>query len=217
MSLWTIVPVKPLNRAKSRLAEVLTPDQRYQFATMMLRHVLSVATQTSQITGTLVISRDTKALAIARDLGAKTIQESNTSDLNLALTRATEVVRVWGASATLILPADLPFITVDDLATISDMGRDLDTIVIATDRELEGTNALLMRPIGLIPYQYGENSYQLHIDAARQTGAKIQYFSSETVNLDVDVPEDLEEYNQIVAERQIDSLSPFFPDIVQPE
>ena len=213
MSLWAIVPVKPLNRAKSRLAEVLTPEQRYQFAATMLRHVLSVVTGVSQVTGTLVISRDTKALSIARDIGAKTIQESNTSDLNLALTRATEVVRAWGANAVLILPADLPFITHEDIESIADMGQEHHAIVISTDHELEGTNALLVRPAGLIPYMYGENSYDLHIQAAQQSGAQIKYFSSETMMLDIDIPEDLEKYNQIVDKGHLDLLPPFLPDI----
>jgi guanylyl transferase CofC like protein len=32
MSLWAIIPIKPLNRAKTRLSEVLSPEQRYEFA-----------------------------------------------------------------------------------------------------------------------------------------------------------------------------------------
>ena len=75
MSLWTIIPVKPLESAKSRLAPALLPQQRFALAQAMFRHVVSVATSIQQVTGVLVISRDTKALAIAREFGAKTLQE----------------------------------------------------------------------------------------------------------------------------------------------
>jgi len=93
MSLWVIIPVKPLKNAKSRLSPVLLPDQRFDLAQAMLRHVLSVTTTVQQVTGVLVISRDTKALAIAREFGAKTLQEGAMSNLNPALMLATMVVK----------------------------------------------------------------------------------------------------------------------------
>src|SRR5688572_15320505 len=132
MSLWVIIPAKPLNRAKSRLAEVLSPEQRSRFAEMLFRRILTVVKSVPQVTGTLVISRDTKALSIARELGAKTLQESNPSDLNPALERATEVVRVWGGDAVLVLPADLPFISKEDIEAIAEMGRFGTKVVLAT-------------------------------------------------------------------------------------
>ena len=42
MSLWAIIPVKPLQHAKSRLSPVLSPEQRFDLAQAMLRHVLTV-------------------------------------------------------------------------------------------------------------------------------------------------------------------------------
>jgi 2-phospho-L-lactate/phosphoenolpyruvate guanylyltransferase len=211
-SLWAIVPIKPLYRAKSRLAEVLSPEQRYQFAETMLRHILTVLRNVPQITGTLVISRDTKALAIARDLGAKTIQESNPSDLNPALARATEVARVWGAGAVLILPADLPFITAEDVEHIADLGINAMSVVIAPDRAEDGTNAMLVRPAGLIPYSYGQKSYERHVLAAEAAAADVKIYESDTLSLDIDIPADLDEYNRLVADGYSDMLPLFLPD-----
>jgi 2-phospho-L-lactate/phosphoenolpyruvate guanylyltransferase len=211
-SLWAVVPIKPLYRAKSRLAEVLSPEQRYQFAETMLRHLLTVLGKVPQITGTLVISRDTKALAIARDLGAKTIQESNPSDLNPALARATEVARVWGAGAVLILPADLPFITAEDVENLADLGVNAMSVVIAPDRAEDGTNAMLVRPAGLIPYSYGVASYERHVLAAKAAGADVKIYESDTLSLDIDIPSDLDEYNRLVADGYSDLLPLFLPD-----
>lgn len=214
-SLWAIIPVKPLNRAKSRLAEVLSPEQRYQFAETMLRHILTILQKVPQISGTIVISRDTKALAIARDFGAKTIQESNPSDLNPALSRATEVARVWGAGAVLVLPADLPFITSDDVENIAELGVNALTVVLTPDREEDGTNAMLIRPAGLIPFSYGQKSYERHVIAAKLAGADVKVYESDTVSLDIDVPSDLAEYNRLVMDGQSDAMLPLFlPDIV---
>lgn len=213
MSLWVIIPVKPLNRAKSRLAEVLSPEQRYEFAAMLLRRTLTIVSEVPQVTGSLVVSRDPKALAIARELGAKTVQEGSAGELNMALTRATEVVRVWGGSAVLILPADLPFVSAEDISAIAELGRLGKTVVIATDYEENGTNAMLVRPAGLIPYAYGDKSYEYHTIAAKLAEAKLKIYESERIKLDIDVPTDLEEYNRRIAQIHDDLLFPFAPDM----
>ncbi|GAB5490002.1 MAG: 2-phospho-L-lactate guanylyltransferase [Phototrophicaceae bacterium] len=214
MKLWAIIPVKPLNRAKSRLADVLDSEARAQFAEMMLRRMLKVLQDVPQITGTLVISRDQRALSIARDLGAKTVQESSPSDLNPALTRATEVVRLWGGDAVLILPADLPFITKDDISQIAEEGRYGSTVVIATDEDKDGTNAMLVQPLGIIPYAYGAESYERHVISAKLVGAEVKIYESPTIGLDIDVPADLDKFNERLAENQIEFLTPFLPDMM---
>src|SRR5262245_49840974 len=155
MSVWAIIPVKPLRVAKSRLSEVLSPEDRQRFAESMLRHVLSVVSNVPQVSGTLVISRDNKALSIAREYGAHTVQESGNPELNVALMRATQVIASWRSSAVLVLPADLPLIAPEDVAGIIALGEHSPSIVIATDRNQDGTNALFLRPHGLIHYAYG--------------------------------------------------------------
>lgn len=211
MSLWAIIPVKPLKNAKSRLSPVLTPDQRYEFAQAMFRHVLSVVTTVSYITGVVVISRDTKALSIAREMGAKTIQEGMVSDLNPALLRATAVVRSWRADGVLILPADLPFINVDDIkAMVRLSNQDIPSIVIATDDEGDGTNALLVRPPGVIEYSYGRGSFQQHIENAHKARANVISYYSDRLALDIDVPEDLQTYHKILTQGRFGHL-PIFP------
>ncbi len=215
MSVWVIVPVKPLKRAKSRLSSVLSAEQRFEFAEAMYRQVLSVVLQAQSVAGVLVISRDTKALSIARDMGVKTIQESSPSDLNPALHRATQMAKLWRADATLILPVDLPFLTVNDVDQMVGMGRGEDPcIVIATDREKDGTNAMLIRPPDLIGFQYGDGSFIRHVSAAREQKAKVYIYASDTISLDIDVVADLNTYNEIVLSGQYgQSLAPFLPKL----
>jgi 2-phospho-L-lactate guanylyltransferase len=198
MSVWVAIPVKPLRLAKSRLAEALTPDERYAFAEAMLRHVLSVVQSAPQVTGTVVISRDNLALSLAREYGAKTIQESGTPELNAALMRATTVIASWRSDAVLVLPADLPLIAQEDVNQIIEKGQQPNTIVIATDYHQNGTNALFIRPPGLIDYAYGEGSYRRHIDMAQTVGADVKHYESERLLQDIDLPEDIENYRRMV-------------------
>jgi len=200
MSTWVIIPVKPLNRAKSRLATVLTPEQRQQFAESMFRHVLDTVRQVPQVIGTLVISRDSKALSIARDYDAKTVQETGTPELNSALTRATQVVATWGVGSVLVLPADLPLVKAEDIVNILMMGRGMPSVVLATDQNQDGTNALFMRPPGVIPYAYGPGSYSRHLELARDAGIEAKTYFSERLALDIDITEDLDSYKRMAGQ-----------------
>jgi 2-phospho-L-lactate guanylyltransferase len=199
MSIWAVIPIKPLRLAKSRLAPILSPQQRQSLAEAMLRHVLKVVQSATQVTGTLVISRDNHALSIAREYGAKTIQESGAPELNIALMRATSLVASWRSDAMLILPADLPLITADDISRIIELGlQDPNSVVISTDRDKNGTNALFVRPPGLIQYAYGEGSYQRHAVLARDAGAVVNVYESDRLWQDIDYPEDFENYARML-------------------
>lgn len=213
MTIWAIIPVKPLRLAKSRLADVLKPEDRQRFAEAMLRHVLGVLQNVPQVTGTLVISRDNQALAVAREYGARTVQESGAPELNAALMRATSIIASWRSDAVLVLPADLPLITPQDVIGIINMaGFDERSVVIATDRNKDGTNALFIRPPGLIEYAYGEGSYQRHAVSARDAGAVVNIYESERLLQDIDLPEDFDNYHRMIQRGQYDDpLSDFLP------
>jgi 2-phospho-L-lactate guanylyltransferase len=215
MNTWVIIPVKPLKRAKSRLADALTAEQRHEFAALMYRQVLAVAQAAQGIAGILVISRDTQALAIARDAGVKTIQESSPSELNPALHRAMGVAKLWRAESTLILPADLPFLTVTDLEAILALGRDLqEGMVIATDKDRDGTNAMLVKPPDVIAFEYGDGSFSRHMASAQAVGVEVREYASETIALDIDTVDDLHAYNRMVLSGAYgQALHPFLPNI----
>jgi 2-phospho-L-lactate/phosphoenolpyruvate guanylyltransferase len=212
MSVWVIIPVKPLQQAKSRLSGVITPEQRLQFAEALLRRTLEVVRDVPQVAGALVVSRDPKVLAIAREYKAYTVLESGAPELNAALMRATQVIVGWRGNAVLILPADLPLLSREDVIGITEMGREERTVVIATDRHEDGTNALLARPPGMFAYAYGPGSYRRHASLARQAGAQVKLFHSTNLLLDIDLPEDLEKYQQLTEDGNHASLKSLIPD-----
>jgi 2-phospho-L-lactate guanylyltransferase len=212
MNTWAIIPVKPLLRAKSRLADVLSAEHRAALAEAMLRQVLSVVGEVGELSG-VVISRDPQVLSIARDHRFRTVHESANSDLNPALSRATEVIKVWRGERVLILPADLPFVTADDLRTMLIMGKEARSVVIAPNHLGDGTNAMLVNPPALFPYAYGEGSLQRHSDLARAAGATVRLYHSDTISLDIDVPDDLIPYTERIASGRTNAhLKPVLPD-----
>jgi 2-phospho-L-lactate guanylyltransferase len=191
MNIWAIVPVKPFNRAKSRLADALQPEQRELLAMRLLERTVRMLVPLSRIQGVLVISRDTKALSMVREWGAQTVQESGAPELNNALYRATHAVRTWGGEAVLVVPADLPLLMPAEIEEVVKLGRYHNTVVIAPDRHEHGTNLLLVRPPGLIPYSFGEDSFATHQRLAKEVGATVHIYRSNQVALDLDTPADL--------------------------
>jgi 2-phospho-L-lactate guanylyltransferase len=192
MTFWAIVPVKPLQRGKSRLAEVLTQEERLDLNRRLLAHTMDTLTAIPDIEHVLVISRDQAALALAREYGARTVQEHGAPQLNIALTRATIVARTYATRGVLILPADLPLITPEDIQTLLARAVDPPVVVISPDRRRQGTNALLVCPAGVIEYAFGPGSFQRHCDRARQAGAHLEICELPSLALDMDLPEDLE-------------------------
>ena len=192
MTLWAIVPVKPLRRGKSRLAGALSEDERTELNQMLLENTLKTLSNLKEVEEVLVISRDPHALTIARNYGARTVRENGQPELNTALKRATVVAQVYATRGVLVLPADLPLVSRDDILTLIGRAGDPPVVVIAPDRHGNGTNALLISPAGLIEYDFGENSFQRHCQRAKDAGARLEIVDLPTLGLDLDLPEDLE-------------------------
>jgi 2-phospho-L-lactate guanylyltransferase len=192
MTLWAIIPVKPLRRGKSRLAGTLSEDEREQLNQSLLEHTLDTLTNLKEIEQVLVVSRDPHALTIARNHGARTVQEDGQPHLNMALQRATVVAKVYATRGVLVLPADLPLLSREDVLALLDKASQPPVVVIAPDRHRKGTNALLMSPAGLIEYDFGDDSFQRHCERARRAGARLEVVELPSLGLDLDLPEDLE-------------------------
>lgn len=192
MTLWAIVPVKPLRRGKSRLAGTLSEDERTELNRRLLEHTLSTLSNLRELEEVLVISRDPQALTVARNCGARTVRENGQPELNTALKRATVIAQVYATRGVLVLPADLPLISREDVLTLIDRASDPPVVVIAPDRHGKGTNALLISPSGLIEYDFGENSFQRHCERVQRSGARLEIVNLPSLSLDLDLPEDLE-------------------------
>ena len=196
MSLWAIIPVKPLRRGKSRLAGVLSDDDRELLNLSLIGHTLQVVNQVKSIDHILVVSSDTAVLALARDQGARTVMEDGKPGLNTALQRATMVAQMYSAQGVIILPSDLPLLVPEDLEEMIKQAANPPVVVIAPDRRNEGTNALLINPIGLISYQFGEDSFNKHSSQAKKFNLDLKVVKTESLGLDLDFPEDLEFFQQ---------------------
>ena len=197
MSLWAIVPVKPLRRGKSILSSVLSEDERTLLNYSMLDNTLKALKTVPEIAQVLVVSRDPAALALARDHGGRTVQEDGNPGLNTALQRATVVAKLYSARGVLIIPADLPLITGREIAQLINRSTNSPELIIAPDRRGNSTNALLISPADLFDIRFGPGSFVYNIQQARKLGCRVDVCQIEAFSLDIDLPEDLDLLRQI--------------------
>lgn len=192
MTLWAIVPVKPLRRGKSRLSKILSEDERTLLNKNLLINTLRILSKVKRIDSIMVVSRDPAALALAREFGARTVLEDGSPELNTALRRAAMVANSYHANEILIIPADLPLLTDSEIEEVLKQSGNPPEVIICPDRRKDGTNMLYINPAGLIQFNYGVGSFEKHLEQAKNIEARLRIFESPTLGLDLDLPEDLE-------------------------
>ena len=194
--LFAVIPVKPLRRAKSRLARALKANQRAALARSLLARTLDILSSVERIDRVAVISSDLTGHDLARAKHAIPLVEAD-SGLNAAVAQACEWVSAQGISTALIVPSDLPLLTRFDIESMIDLATDSACLVIAPDRHDEGTNAMLLRPPHAIHPAFGLSSFEAHRRRAAEQGLRVHVYRSQTVALDLDVPDDLARYNEL--------------------
>jgi 2-phospho-L-lactate guanylyltransferase len=190
VSIWAIVPVRPFAEGKSRLAALLSRDERARLNAVFFRHTLAIAMQAVGRGSTLVVSSSESLLEMAAAQGARTLMEEPPHELNAALTQAARWAMAEGATALLSVSCDLPFLTAADLRDMLDGAAGAD-LVIASDRLGTGTNAMLVRPPLGLPYRYGSGSFAAHLAAAHAAGLATRIICRPGLAFDIDTPDDL--------------------------
>ncbi len=196
-----IIPVRGLERAKTRLGEALDPEERRALVERLLRRTVGAAIATPGVRAVAVVSPDPEALAVAADAGAVTLPQGG-GGLNEGLADGRTWAREMGATALIVIPADLPAIGPRELALVLDAAHSrlaagrargapvTRLVALVPDRGGVGTNLLLLAPPGAIPFRFGPASRGAHAAAAARAGAAYLELDS-PLALDLDTPDDL--------------------------
>jgi 2-phospho-L-lactate guanylyltransferase len=186
-----LVPVKALRQSKSRLRLVLSDGQRQALVMAMLEDVLRLLAGVPAIAATAVVSPDAEVLAFARRLGAQPIGEPpQPRGLNAALAFASDALRAQGAAGLLVLPVDVPLATAADIEAVLASLDGNPSVVLCPSRS-GGTNALALRPPGIIPFRFGHRSAAAHRREATARGLPLSVLPLPSLALDIDRPADL--------------------------
>ncbi len=198
MTTWAIIPVKYLRDSKQRLAHLMSDDERAALIAEFLDKLLATLQQVDDIDRVLVVTSDPAVDALAHRHEAAVLREAEPAGLNAAVERGVAAAEQGGATAVLILPADLPFARVSD---IQQMVRPLATrgdeslAALCSDEVGDGTNALLLAPPGDFTFHYGPGSFGHHVAEATRRGRACHIIHAPGLRFDLDTESDWLVYN----------------------
>jgi 2-phospho-L-lactate guanylyltransferase len=122
-----------------------------------------------------------------------------------AVEDATRICLDRGAAYTLVLPADIPLVSPEDIENIFSAAEHSAT-VLAPSASGRGTNAVLRRPADLFPLRFGNDSFLPHLAVARATGQPVQVLHLPRVGLDVDEPTDVSDLLRVPGQTRAQEL-----------
>lgn len=192
--LWAVVPVKPFDRTKGRLAPLLSRAERETLAAAMLSDVLAALARTKSLAGVLVVTGDSKAAEIARKAGAKIIHDAENAGTSAAVAKAARHLADTGRDGMLVVPADVPEMTTADVDAILAAHRVAPAVTIVPASVDGGTNALACSPPDAIRFCFGDDSFRLHRIAAKSGGIEAAVLKLTRLEQDIDRPDDLAEF-----------------------
>jgi 2-phospho-L-lactate guanylyltransferase len=178
--LAVVVPVKPFERAKQRLANTLSDEERATLARALATRVVAAAGASE----CFVVCNDDAVAAWAVSLGATALQ-SSVPGLNTNVGAAVHHLGQTGFDHVVIAHGDLPLAhDLDSLAVEA-------TVTLVPDRHGDGTNVLAVPTRAGFWFRYGPRSFHRHVEEARRVGLPVEIAHDELLALDVDTAADL--------------------------
>ncbi|NOZ82593.1 MAG: 2-phospho-L-lactate guanylyltransferase [Euryarchaeota archaeon] len=186
--LCAVVPVNELRRAKSRLAGMLSPQERERLVLAMLEDVLS-ALRNSGVLPVLVSPEDLRGRVEGE---FEMLVERQSGGLRQAVRLGNEHAVELGAKATLFLPADVPLLRRRHVREMLRMGRRYRVVVAPSLKG--GISALLRSPPEVIPEVFSDRTFAEVRRVAAELGVELGVYDSFYLALDIDTPEDVREF-----------------------
>lgn len=159
-------------------------------ASQLLQRVLMV---TREVTDDVVVISPSRSLReIVEPSGARLAVQRGMG-LNRGLEQARFDALVDDVETLVILHGDLPNLRATDVeALLSALPPgDQPGVAIAPDRAGTGTNALVLRPPGVISFRFGTGSFAAHTNEVAQAGLPLVAVNRAGLAFDLDTPEDL--------------------------
>ncbi|WP_205614106.1 2-phospho-L-lactate guanylyltransferase [Streptomyces dangxiongensis] len=186
---WTLViPLKPLTRAKSRLADTADDGVRPGLALAFAQDTVAAALACPAVADVAVVTDDALAGRELAALGARIVPDAPDSGLNAALAHGAAVVREGlPGTAVAALNADLPTLRPPELSRVLESAAEFPRAFLA-DAAALGTTLLAAAPGRELRPAFGVDSRSRH----RASGAtELVLTGVDSVRQDVDTGADL--------------------------
>ncbi|MEQ9690982.1 MAG: 2-phospho-L-lactate guanylyltransferase [Bauldia litoralis] len=188
---WCVVPIKRREAAKQRLASLLGPVERADLAEAMVRDVLAALSAVRGLSGVMLVTGDDGFAALGQHHGFRVLADPTDDGTTAAVARAAATLVGERAASMLVLHADLPLATPQAIEGLLSTAAEGPPLTLVPDRRRRGTNAMVARPVDLVPFCFGAGSYHLHQRAAEARGIGWRGLDVPELAHDIDRPDDL--------------------------
>jgi 2-phospho-L-lactate guanylyltransferase len=190
-SLWAVLPVKALCEAKGRLSGLLCDEARRSLMRSLYLTALAALKETVPIHRIVVISDGDNILSLARESGACPLRQFRPG-LNEAVRQGERYAVEAGATAVLVMLADLPLVTGEAVEKLIAVARgETGKVGLIAPAQRGGTSALLLGPPGWVDYRFGRDSYRRHWEQLERAADTVLVYRSPAFMIDIDTPRDL--------------------------
>jgi 2-phospho-L-lactate/phosphoenolpyruvate guanylyltransferase len=186
---WLVLPFRSITDGKRRLAGLLAERERHALNLLMLRRALRLAQRHPGCEHTIVVTRCLLAYALAQAAGAHAVLQQGRG-LNDAVRLGVGAAAARGAADLLVVSCDLPLAHPAALQQLWRHGRSTGGVVLATDRQRQGTNALYLPAVVPFPFAYCPRSRSRHAQAAAAAGLRFDVLEETALAFDIDTPQD---------------------------
>ncbi|MFP5307832.1 MAG: 2-phospho-L-lactate guanylyltransferase [Gammaproteobacteria bacterium] len=200
--MWAVVPLKSPERAKMRLAGVLSAAQRRELLFELAQRVIRALQATRGIEHTAIVTACTEVAAFARRLGVQSILQDTETGTAAAFAAAVDALQPRQLRGLLMLAGDLPLVSAAALERVIAAAGSSPGAVIVPDRHGAGTNALLCTPPQALAPCFGADSFRRHCAAAAASGLRLRVLDIPELALDLDDADDLAVLQRAQAELQ---------------
>lgn len=184
------MPHRGLEAAKTRLASSLSPDERMFLASQLLQRVLKVA---REVTDDVVVITPSRALRESVEPSGARLVVQRGMGLNEGLEQARFDALADDIRTLIVLHGDLPNLQAADVEVLLAAlpGDGSAGVAIGPDRAGTGTNALVLRPPGVIQFRFGAGSFAKHVEEVERAGVPLVAVNRAGLAFDLDTPADL--------------------------
>jgi 2-phospho-L-lactate guanylyltransferase len=189
VTLAALVPAKSFGRAKSRLAAVLSEDERRRLARACFTGVLEALVKTDRFSRIAICTDGPEVESLARSMGCEVFRDPEAPAPFSSIVDAGLVRLAESAERALVVMADLPEASAASFFPVVDAMSD---VVLVPDAEGLGTSALLVPLPAPFSTAFGNrDSAARHEALARRSGLSFSRVEVPTLARDVDGPLDL--------------------------
>ena len=140
----------------------------------------------------LLVVTDSGAIEqLARTYGASVLKEDEACGETEAVERATQWSVRNSFRSQLVIPGDLAMVIPSELETLLGEPRADPSLMLCPATGDNGTNAVLTTPPNVVPYRFGERSFEEFREKARVRKIECKVLRFASFVLDLDTPEDL--------------------------